>query len=238
MFSNKFIQRFIKACQIVILTGDGLISKDETEAIVGNNNRFDEFSRIDYLKNNEDDFWKRFISLRKSYARLKPNLGHYALVDLENRYDDFALITTAIDGIHEKAGNKKLIEFKGNIGRNICLSCGFRFSRQRRDDPPIPHCPECGGNVRPDVLLSDETMDKNILEKAQIASAECELFLTVCLENEPREVEALPLIAKANGAYLLEINNHETALSKDMNEVVVGNPAKLLTALVFLLEKI
>ncbi|APF19159.1 Silent information regulator protein Sir2 [Caldithrix abyssi DSM 13497] len=238
MFTNKFIQRFLKASQIVVLTGDTLCTEAHDILTQGNNGALNELFTIDQLKNDQQKFWENVKKIRQQLASCKPNLGHYALVDLENRYDDFTLITTSIDGLHQIAGNKNLIELRGNIRRNICQSCGKRFYHLREDDPVVPVCPACGNSARPDVLLNDETIDEQILKKAQQAAADAELFITVCLKEVHKDHQALPLIAKANGAYLVELNKEPGVLTDSMDEFVAGNPAKLLTGLVLLLEKI
>ncbi len=238
MFSNKFIQRFLKACQIVVLTGDTLCTESHDSFIQGNNSQLKELFTIDQLKDDDHKFWENVRRIRKEFGTLKPNLGHYALVDLENRYQDFTLITTSVDGLHQIAGNRKLIELRGNIRRNICENCQKTFYHLREDDPLIPICPHCGGKARPDVLLNDEKLNEPVLKKAQQAAAEAELFITVCLREVHKDHQALPLIAKANGAYLIELNTEPSALTDSMDEFVAGNPAKLLTGLVLLLEKI
>ncbi len=238
MFSNKFIQRFLKACQIVILTGDTLCTESHDSFIRGNNNKLQELFTIDQLQRDDREFWKNVKRIRAEFNTLKPNLGHYALVDLENRFEDFMLITTSLDGLHQRAGNKKLIELRGNIRRNVCLSCGKKFYHLRENDPLIPKCPQCGAKARPDVLLEDESIDQQLLKKAQQAAAEAELFISVCLRQEHKDYQALPLIAKANGAYLIELNSQPSGLTNNVDEFVQDNPAKLLTGLVLLLEKI
>ncbi len=238
MFSNKFIQRFLKACQIVVLTGDTLCMESQDYKIQGNNKQLRELFTIDQLKQNDQNFWKNVRRIRTELEMVKPNLGHYALVDLENRFEDFTLITTAIDGLHQRAGNRKLIELRGNIRRNVCLKCHKKFYQLRENDPLIPTCPHCSGNARPDVLLNDESIDQNLLKQAQQAAAEAELFIAVCLKDVHKDHQALPLIAKANGAYLVELNTERSALSENVDEFVAENPAKLLTGLALLLEKV
>ncbi|HHE55134.1 MAG TPA: hypothetical protein ENL21_05080 [Caldithrix abyssi] len=238
MFSNKFIQRFLKACQIVVFTGDNLCTESKDAMIQGNNKQLRELFTNDQLKHNDRDFWKNVKRIRMDLEAAKPNLGHYALVDLENRFEDFTLITTAIDGLHQKAGNNKLIELRGNIRRNLCLKCGKKFYQLRENDPLIPVCPACGGKARPDVLLNDESIDQNLLKQAQQAAAEAELFIAVCLKDMHKYHQALPLIAKANGAYLVELNTERSALTENVDEFVSENPAKLLTGLALLLEKV
>lgn len=229
MFSNKFIQRFLKACQVVVLTG--------TTLKTGNNFDIQKFPPKELLKSDKQKFWQAFNAIREEHRAMEPNLGYYALVDLERRFEDFTLITTSIDGLHSRAGNTNIIELRGNILRNKCEDCGHAF----RDDTLSldPHCPECGSaNIVPDVNWFGETLSSELLTKAQRAAAEAEVFVTAGFDDQHKDVRALPLIAKANGAYLLEMNRERTAFSADMDESVIGNPAKLLTAIVLILEKL
>ncbi len=233
MLSNKFIQRFVKASQIVFLTGNRLKTDD---SISGNIFTRQKFSFKEQRDANPEEFWQSIARAREKYARRKPNLGHYALVDLEHRFEDFTLITTSIDGLHVLAGNRKLIELKGNLFRNRCLQCNHVFEQK---DALLPICPECGsGDVLPDVLQEKEMPDAAKLKEAQRVSAEAEVFVTAGFNDANKDIKALPFIAKANGAYLLEINRQQSEFSSAMDEMIEGNPAKLLTAIVLLLEKI
>lgn len=234
MVSNKFIQRFVKAYQVVVLTGDGIKAKSVK---YGNLFNKEKLSFKEQRDHSPENFWKQVAEARKEYGNLQPNLGHFALVDLENRFEDFMLITTAYDGLHRRAGNKNLIELKGNIFQNRCHHCGAIFEVDEKSG--IPVCPECGStDVLPNVLQPNESPDEGKLKQAQRVSAEAEIFVTAGFNDTNEDINALPFIAKANGAYLLEINPEKTAFSSAMNEMIIGNPAKFLTAIVLILEKI
>ncbi len=233
MVSNKFIHRFVKACQVVFLTGNGL----KAESIGGNIFNEEKLSLKEQRDNAPEKFWQRVLDARKQYQQLQPNLGHFALVDLENRFEDFTLITTAIDGIHRRAGNKNLIELKGNVFQNRCYNCGTVFNADLKNVKPV--CPHCGStDILPNVLQERQAPEESKLKQAQRVSAEAEIFVTAGFNDQNEDIKALPFIAKANGAYLLEMNQEKTEYSDAMNEMITGNPAKLLTAIVLILEKI
>ncbi len=234
MISNKFIQRLVKACQVVVLTGNGIKAES-----VKSGNLFNEekLSFKEQRDKSPEKFWQKVAESRRQYAQLQPNLGHFALVDLENRFEDFMLITTSFDGLHRRAGNKNLIELKGNVFQNRCHQCGAIFEADEKQK--IPVCPECGStDILPNVLQTNESPEESKLKQAQRVSAEAEVFVTAGFNDTNEDINALPFIAKANGAYLLELNPEKTTFSSAMNEMIAGNPAKFLTAIALLLEKI
>ncbi len=233
MVSNKFIQRLLKACQVVVLTGSALKAK----SVSGNLFSAEKLSFKEQRDRSAKTFWHTVQEARAQYRELKPNLGHYALVDLENRFEDFALITTAIDGLHKKAGNNHIIELRGNVFQNRCGQCNTVFESNGSSD--IPVCPQCGSeDILPNVLGEEDLPQAEKLKEAQRLAAEAEVFITAGFNDMNRDIQALPFIARANGAYLLELTAGKSAFTTAMDETIIGNPAKYLTAIVLLLEKI
>jgi NAD-dependent deacetylase len=101
------------------------------------------------------------------YCDAKPNKAHLALAKLERKGRLQAIITQNIDGLHQQAGSKNVIELHGSIHRNHCLDCGKSFSLEHimlADD--LPRCDVCGGIVKPDVVLYEEPLDKMALDAA------------------------------------------------------------------------
>ncbi len=234
MVSNKFIQRLLKACQVVVLTGSAL----KAESVSGNLFTAKKLSFTEQRDRSEKSFWETVEHTRAQFRALEPNLGHYALVDLENRFDDFALITTAIDGLHRQAGSNKIIELRGNVFQNRCLQCNAVFESNGKSK--IPVCPQCGStDILPNVLGEEDLPQGEKLKEAQRLAAEAEVFITAGFNDFNEDIKALPFIAKANGAYLLELTTEKKSVfASAMNETIIGNPAKYLTAIVLLLEKI
>lgn len=109
----------------------------------------------------------------------EPNAAHYALARLEQRGKLKAVITQNIDGLHQLAGNKRVLELHGSILRNYCLNCGARygveFMLEHRQE--IPHCLDCGGVVRPDVVLYEESLDPATLSAAQKAMEQADVLI-------------------------------------------------------------
>ena len=101
------------------------------------------------------------------YKDAKPNKAHIALAELEKRGKLDAVVTQNIDGLHELAGSKNVIEIHGSVFRNYCVSCGKKYDVKKVIDAKgIPICDACGGVVRPDVVLYEEGLNMSLLDNA------------------------------------------------------------------------
>ncbi len=244
MFSNKLIKRILHAYSLTFMTGAGISAESGVPTFRGKdglwqNHDVQQLATPRALESEPELFWEFYRWRRQLLARVEPNLGHYALVDLENRYKGFTLITQNVDNLHIKAGNRHVLELHGNITRTYCSKCGKEFAEGEYDDTPaVPKCTQCGGVLRPGVVLFGESLPSAILAEAQQAAAESEVFFSVGTSSIVEPAASLPYIAKANGAYLVEINPEETPLSAHADEVIREKSGKILAAIVLALERI
>ena len=118
-----------------------------------------------FYKKNPKEFY-RFYKDRMIYQDAKPNKAHYALAKLEQQGKLSAVITQNIDGLHQMAGSKNVLELHGSIHRNYCEKCGKAYPLSYvAESKDIPCC-ECGGIVKPDVVLYGEGLDNQIVNHA------------------------------------------------------------------------
>ena len=107
----------------------------------------------------------------------EPNITHRTFAEWEQKGKLRAVVTQNIDGLHQKAGSQHVYELHGSVLRNYCLRCGKRYSAEFvRDSKGVPTC-ECGGMVRPDVVLYEEGLDSHTLEKSIQAIEEADLLI-------------------------------------------------------------
>lgn len=245
MFSKKLADRLKRAYHITILTGAGISKESGVPTFRGkdglwNNYQVQQLATPETMHNEPELFWRFYHWRRKLLSDVKPNLGHYACVDMENHFGDFTLITQNVDNLHRQAGSSQVLELHGNINRSLCTSCSFSINSTSvpEEFDGVPKCPECGAMLRPDVVLFGEPLPENIINEAQQSSASCEVFISVGTSAVVQPAASLPFIAKANGAYVLEINKEETALTASADETIFGESGKILPLLVILLDKI
>ena len=125
-----------------------------------------------------DEFFK-FYKDKLIYTDAKPNNAHKALAKLEEMGKLKAVITQNIDGLHQMAGSKKVLELHGSVHRNYCTKCHkfFDLEGMLALDGNIPHCDECGGVVKPDVVLYEEGLDDNVVTETLRALLSADLLI-------------------------------------------------------------
>ena len=163
------------------------------------------------------DFYRR----RFVYLAAEPNPGHYALAELERRGILAAIVTQNIDGLHQAAGSQTVYELHGSIRRAHCMDCGAHYTLDYiLHHRPIPHC-SCGGIVRPDVVLYEESLDNDTIEGAvaAIRAADTLIIGGTSLIVYP----AAGLIDYFRGEHLILINKSETR-ADSRAELVIREP--------------
>ena len=128
-----------------------------------------------YLQNPE--YFFRFYREKMMPLEVEPNITHYTLAKWEREGRLRAVVTQNIDGLHQKAGSKRVYELHGSILRNYCTRCGkFYPAEFVKNAPGIPRC-DCGGIVKPDVVLYEEGLNQKVVEGALEAICQADLLL-------------------------------------------------------------
>ena len=242
MFSEKFLKRLIKTNGVTVLTGAGISAESGVPTFRGKdglwkNRDVMQMATQQTLKSDPELFWEFYNWRRELLKKVKPNLGHYALVDLEKQFYDFNLITQNVDNLHFVAGNTKILELHGNISKTKCNECGYGAGDKDDLSAAVPACPKCGGVMRPGVVLFGESLPQKTLAEAQEAAATCEVFFSIGTSSVVEPAASLPYIAKGNGAYLIEINMERTPLSEHADEVIIGKAGEILPYLIIELDR-
>ena len=162
-------------------------------------------------------------------APLAPNAAHRALARWQERFADFTLVTQNVDGLHQAAGSRRVVELHGNIWRARCTACAVtqeQHEESARERPPV--CPECGEAMRPDVVLFGEMLPAGAFEFAAGKAGECELCFVVGTSAVVYPAALLPEIASAAGAYVVEVNPERTPLSRLCDEFLNGKAGEIL----------
>ncbi len=243
-FSRKLIERLYKGYNIVVLTGAGVSAASGVPTFRGKDglwNKFnpEELANVEAFLRNPQLVWEWYQWRRDLIKKVKPNLAHYALVDLEGFYSEFTLITQNVDNLHQLAGSKNVIELHGNIMRNKCHECGRPFEGEVEfKNGELPTCPHCGGLIRPDVVWFGEMLPPEAIQRAQEAAAAAEVFFSIGTSAQVEPAASLPYLAKGNGAYLVEINPEPTPLTDVADEAFLMPAEEVLPLLVIALERI
>ena len=159
-----------------------------------------------------------FYRDKMMYLDAEPNITHKKLVQWERAGKDVAVVTQNIDGLHQKAGSKTVYELHGSIMRNYCTRCGkFHSAQFVKASKGIPYC-ECGGVIKPDVVLYDEPLDAQTVDNtlAAIRSADMLIIAGTSLTVYP----AAGFIGYFPGKYMVLINRDETPFDFKVDMVI------------------
>lgn len=181
-----------------------------------------------FYKRNPKEFY-RFYKNKMLFPDAKPNAAHLALAGLEQQGKLKAVITQNIDGLHQAAGSKEVLELHGSVHRNYCTRCGKFYSlADIMEADGVPHC-ECGGIVKPDVVLYEEGLDQQILSKAisYISNAEILIIGGTSLTVYP----AAGLIDYYRGNKLVLINKSVTPMDARADLVISGKIGEIFSQL-------
>ena len=233
-FSEQLIACLQSAESICVLTGAGISAESGVPTFRGEEGlwkkfRPEELANFNAFIRNPELVWEWYRYRRQLIHEVKPNPGHYALVDLENFAGDFTLVTQNIDNLHRRAGTKSVVELHGNIERAYCIQCGTAAAGPEMEDlSGVPQCRKCGGLVRPDVVWFGETLPVEAFSKAEAAARRCDLFFSIGTSAVVYPAASLPITALNYGAYIVEINRESTDLSSRANETLFGKAGEIL----------
>ena len=188
---------------------------------------YEEMLSHEYFVTHPDEFWD-FYRRVMLYPDAKPNAAHLALAELERRGKCKAVVTQNIDGLHQAAGSEKVLELHGSVHRNTCMRCGRQFDLAWvLSQEGTPHCP-CGGLVRPDVVLYEESLrDDEVLEAAVRAVRGCDLLIVGGTSLVVHPAAGLVGYLRA-GVPLVLINRDETPYDSLAALVIRENIAEVL----------
>ncbi len=215
---NKIVDILLVSNSVTALTGAGVSAESgiatfrDPDGIWSKFNPL-ELASIDGFISNPERVWSWYQYRVNIVNNSKPNPGHYALAEFHKYNLDFNLITQNVDGLHQRAGSENVIELHGSIIRNKCFNCNQIHEGAVINGNLLNNCKRCNGLIRPDVIWFGEMLPESEINTAQKLSSNTDLFFSIGTSAEVYPAADLPLIAKSNGAILIEINPVKTQLS-------------------------
>lgn len=185
------------------------------------------------LKIDPDRTWRAVGELARSAVQARPNPAHHAIVEMERKANSFVLLTQNVDGLHQAAGSRNVIDIHGNIFETRCMDCAARETLSRERIAGIrqaPRCAACGGPLRPDAVLFGE-----MLPAGKVARLRSELeqripdLVVVAGTSALFPYIAAPVFHAARAGHLtIEVNPEPTYLSEAVGHFVQGPAGEIL----------
>ena len=183
--------------------------------------------------------WTRVFNRTAGWTGAKPNVGHYAVARLVEQGKASAVVTQNVDNLHQDSGvpPDRVIELHGNASYAKCLSCRARHELDELEAPfmergEIPTCFHCAGLLKTATISFGQSMPEEPMERAEIETLSCDLFLVLGSSLVVRPAADFPLIAKQNGARLVIVNREETSLDRAADLVLHQEIGPLLSEVV------
>jgi len=183
-----------------------------------------------YFNKNKDGFFE-FYKKHLVYPDVKPNDAHKVLAYLEKIDKLKAVITQNIDGLHQMAGSKNVLELHGSIYRNYCMDCGTFYTLEEViNRKGVPHCSKCNGIIKPDVTLYEEVPNMETYDKAMdyISNADVLIIGGTSLVVYP----ASSLVDLYGGNKLILINKDSTSYNEKADLVISDKIGKVLKSII------
>ncbi len=172
----------------------------------------------------------RFYQDKMLALDAQPNAAHKKLAELEQAGKVRAVVTQNIDGLHQAAGSKNVFELHGSVHRNYCTKCGKLFDAQYvKDSGGVPYCDECGGSIKPDVVLYEEGLDSRTIEGAVRFIRDADILIVggTSLAVYP----AAGLVDYYNGDKLVLINKSSTPMDSKADLLIQDSIGEVFSQL-------
>lgn len=245
-------QRLQAARRVAVMTGAGISAESGIPtfraAQTGHWARFKpgDLASPQAYRRNPDTVWAWYAGRYRDVQAAAPNPGHLALAELERRKREaetdeaetdaaetghFLLVTQNVDGLHQRAGSRRLAELHGNLTRARCESCAAVQPLTAQEPFTPPSCPDCGARMRPDVVWFGEHLPRLALSRAEAAFTSAQVALVIGTSSLVEPAASLALLTLDHGGTVIEINPEETPLTPLADFSLTMSASRALPAL-------
>ncbi|MEM3962566.1 NAD-dependent protein deacetylase [Pyrobaculum sp.] len=172
--------------------------------------------------------WRWYKWRQEVVYNARPNPGHMAIAELEALGVVKAVVTQNVDGLHQRAGSRRVVELHGSLWRTRCTKCGAVYKLERPVDEVPPRCGKCGGLLRPDVVWFGEPLPRDAWNEAVELAKISDVVLVVGTSGVVYPAAYIPHIAKQGGAVVIEINVEPSALTPMADYFIRGRAGEVL----------
>jgi NAD-dependent deacetylase len=194
-----------------------------------------EVAHIDVFRRDPERFWTYYRPRFGMLADKQPNGAHAALAELESKGLLDAVVTQNIDRLHHKAGSRRVIEVHGTIETSSCLDCAASYELESVDglfdEVGVARCSDCGGPVKPDVVLFGELLPQRAMDEAAALAAAADLLLCVGSSLEVYPVAGLPSVTRSAGGRIAIVTKGPTPYDAEADVRLDGDVVDELQAL-------
>ncbi len=240
MSDIEHAQSILKSAgSLFVLTGAGISAESGIPTFRGKDGLWKNFSAQELatpeaFQRNPELVWEWYHWRQSIILKAEPNPAHLAITRLEEKFENFLLLTQNVDNLHRRAGTKRVLEIHGNIFRARCLECNKIREHQielGKEIDNLPHC-ECGGLLRPDVVWFGEPIPRDVWEESLNFLERADVALICGTSGVVWPVAGIPEIAHQQGIKTIEINLESTPISSLVDISIQGRAGEILPRIV------
>ncbi|MHA1978036.1 MAG: SIR2 family NAD-dependent protein deacylase [Candidatus Hodarchaeales archaeon] len=233
--------------KIVAFTGAGISVESGIPDFRSSGGLWEKYNPYEYAEYSAflkwpEKFWTMHSELAELVSSAEPNPAHIALVTLENLGKLKTVITQNIDFLHQRAGSSRVLELHGTGETASCLSCQKQFERAMvekiLEKVLIPRCPDCGGLIKPNVVLFSEPLPANVFEEAKRELMETDLLIVVGTSISVYPAAALPSLVSIKKTPVIIINDEPTSLDTSASVVIHGKAGEIFPQIINALREV
>jgi len=183
-----------------------------------------DYATIDAFMNNPEKVWNMLRDMDKLVSQAKPNRAHIGMGYLERMGYLKCIITQNVDNLHQAGGARNVIEYHGNQNTLLCLSCGNKYTMEEKRKEFTPKC-ECGRILKPNVVMFGEAIPQAALYDSMQLANTAQALLVVGTSAVVSPANSIPILAKKNGAKIIEINKESTHLTSRLTDLFLQGDA-------------
>lgn len=216
----ELADRLRQARHVFVLTGSGISAESGVptfrEAQTGLWSKYSpqQLATPDAFNADPETVWRWYTSRRDNLSRVQPNAAHYAVARMQSLVPQLTLVTQNVDGLHQRAGSRNVLEFHGNLMSNRCSRDGSLQQAAATSTEIPPRCPECGAYLRPGVVWFGEPIPGDVLDLSFRAAANCDLYFAIGTSSLVHPAASLVDAAMQNDATIVEVNPEATPLTR------------------------
>ncbi|MCH7870402.1 MAG: NAD-dependent deacylase [Planctomycetes bacterium] len=223
------------AGRICVSTGAGMSAESgvptfRDEAGLWSNFNPDDYATPQAFARDPLKVWSWYRRRRANLRAIEPHAGHRLLAAWELYADELVVVTQNVDGLHHRAGSKRVIELHGRLDVARCTECSYEIAGLE-DLGEDPRCPDCAARLRPGVVWFNEPLPEENLRRASDAAENCDVMLVIGTSGVVQPAASLIDTAVSCGAKLIEINPNETPYSRHADVNISAGCGEALTAI-------
>lgn len=244
---ERTVSAILEAELLVAATGAGMSKESgvptfrEAQHGLWARYRPEELASPDGFRRDPARVWGWYNYRRHIVQSSSPHAGHRALARLEALVPRVVVVTQNVDGMHQRAGSRTVLELHGNLSRFKCFDQGHSVQLEPQlaeveSSVEPPACERCGSKIRPDVVWFGEGLPPGVYDEAERLARACDVMLVIGTSGLVYPAAGLPLLARAGGATLIEVNVVPSELTPQMDIFLQGAAGQVLPDLVTRIE--